>query len=53
MTLKLKNLINAFHIPSREERERAYLNASADRYDLEYRQRQVDAGLFREKPLFM
>lgn len=33
--------------PSVEEREMAYLNASADRIDLEYRQRQIDRGMFR------
>jgi hypothetical protein len=36
--------------PSVEDREMAYLNASADRVDLEYRQRQVDRGLFRNRP---
>jgi hypothetical protein len=35
--------------PSLEDREMAYLNASADRVDLEYRQRQVDRGLFRNR----
>lgn len=33
--------------PSTEEREMAYLNASTDRVDLEYRQRQIDRGMFR------
>jgi hypothetical protein len=33
--------------PSIEDRELAYLNASVDRVDLEYRQRQIDRGLFR------
>lgn len=33
--------------PSIEDREIAYLNESLDRVDLEYRQRQVDRGLFR------
>ncbi len=36
--------------PSVEDREMAYLNASVDRVDLEYRQRQVDRGLFRNRP---
>jgi hypothetical protein len=36
--------------PSIEDREMAYLNSSADRVDLEYRQRQVDRGLFRNRP---
>ena len=39
--------------PSIEDRELAYLNASTDRVDLEYRQRQVDRGMFRKRPLSM
>lgn len=39
--------------PSAEDREMAYLNASADRVDLEYRQRQIDRGLFRNRPFGM
>lgn len=39
--------------PSAEDREMAYLNASADRVDLEYRQRQIDRGLFRNRPFSM
>lgn len=39
--------------PTTEERELAYLNASTDRVDLEYRQRQIDRGLFRGRPLSM
>ena len=35
--------------PTIEEREMAYLNQSADRVDLEYRQRQIDRGLFRNR----
>ena len=38
-----------FHIPSTAEREVAYLNASASRYDLEMRQREVDQGKFRAR----
>ena len=40
-------LRSKMHIPSAQEREMAYLNASRDRYDLEYRQKQIDRGLFR------
>ncbi len=36
--------------PSIEEREIAYLNQSIDRVDLEYRQRQIDRGMFRGRP---
>jgi hypothetical protein len=37
--------------PSIEEREMAYLNGSMDRVDLEYRQRQIDRGMFRNRSL--
>lgn len=40
-------LIAAFRLPSVDEVEREYLNAAHDRVNLEYRQRQVDFGLFR------
>lgn len=43
----LKSLFRALSTPSRGERERAYLNASVSRYDLECRQRQIEQGLFR------
>lgn len=35
--------------PSTADRERAYLEASADRYDLEMRQREIDRGRFRRR----
>lgn len=35
--------------PTTEQREMAYLNQSVDRVDLEYRQRQIDRGLFRQR----
>lgn len=34
-------------VPSVQDREMAYLNGSVDRVDLEYRQRQIDRGMFR------
>ncbi len=40
-------LIAAFRLPSVDEVEREYLNAAHDRINLEYRQRQIDFGLFR------
>jgi len=43
----LRKLARALLAPSAEERETAYLNGSHDRFDLEYRQRQIDRGLFR------
>ncbi len=45
----LKKIARNFRIPTPEEREMNYLNGSHDRIDLEYRQRQVDRGLFRSK----
>lgn len=47
MFKQLKNITRALRVPSVEEREMNYLNGSLDRIDLEYRQRQVDRGLFR------
>ncbi|ASY62173.1 hypothetical protein SJ05684_c07100 [Sinorhizobium sojae CCBAU 05684] len=47
MFKQLKKITRALHIPTVEEREIAYLNGSVDRIDLEYRQRQIDRGLFR------
>lgn len=47
MFKQLKKFTGALRIPSVEEREMSYLNGSLDRIDLEYRQRQVDRGLFR------
>jgi hypothetical protein len=43
---RVKKLINDL---SEEGRERAYLNASANHYDLEMRQREIDRGLFRRR----
>lgn len=42
-----KSLINGSAFPRRIDLERAYLNASVSRYDLERRQREVEQGLFR------
>ena len=43
----LKKITNALRVPSAEDSELRYLNGSVDRIDLEYRQRQIDRGLFR------
>jgi hypothetical protein len=43
----VKKFARALRGPSIEERELDYLNGSADRVDLEYRQRQIDRGMFR------
>ena len=40
-------LLRVFRLPSIDEAERDYLNGAYDRFNLEYRQRQVDHGLFR------
>lgn len=48
MFKQLKKITRAFQVPTIEERETAYLNGSLDRIDLEYRQRQIDRGLFRK-----
>ncbi|MFD1696030.1 DUF3563 family protein [Roseibium aestuarii] len=47
MFQQLKRLRSAFHIPTEQERVAAYLNQATDRFDLEYRMRQVDRGSFR------
>ena len=44
---RVRSFIRAFHIPTPEELEREYLNGAANRIDLEFRQRQVDRGMFR------
>ncbi len=49
MFTPIKKIARALGVPSVEEREMAYLNGSHDRFDLEYRQRQVDRGLFRQR----
>jgi hypothetical protein len=48
MFTPIKKFAKAFRARSVEEREMAYLNGSNDRFDLEYRQRQIDRGLFRQ-----
>jgi hypothetical protein len=44
---RVRNILRAFHIPSPEELEREYLNGAVNRVDLEFRQRQIDRGMFR------
>ena len=48
MLKQFKNFTRALRVASNEEREIAYLNGAIDRIDLEYRQRQIDRGLFRK-----
>ena len=45
----IKKIARALRVPSVQEREMAYLNGSQDRFDLEFRQRQIDRGLFRRR----
>jgi hypothetical protein len=44
---RVKSFFQVFHIPSSAELERDYLNGAANRVDLEFRQRQVERGMFR------
>lgn len=52
MLNQMKNLIRALRIPSREEQERAYLDGAVNAVDLEFRQREIDAGRFRERTVY-
>lgn len=45
----LKKVVRALHVPTAEERELQYLNAAGDRIELEYRQREIDRGRFRNR----
>lgn len=42
----VKKIARALRGQSIQERELAYLNGAIDRVDLEYRQRQIDRGMF-------
>ncbi|MFO1174606.1 MAG: hypothetical protein U1E48_05290 [Paracoccaceae bacterium] len=44
--MKLRHLIRLFVPLSRRELELAYLNQSVSRYDLERREKDIQAGLF-------
>lgn len=46
----LKKVARALRVPTTEERELQYLSAAGDRIELEYRQREIDRGLFRRGP---
>ena len=43
----IERLLRAFRVPSIDEVELDYLNGAYDRVNLEYRQRQIEHGLFR------
>ena len=48
MLKQIRNFARALRVPNADDREMAYLNGAIDRIDLEYRQRQIDRGLFRK-----
>ncbi|MBS1182522.1 MAG: hypothetical protein H6Q99_2402 [Proteobacteria bacterium] len=47
MFTQLRKAARALRPATASEREIAYLNDATDRIDLEYRQRAVDRGMFR------
>lgn len=47
MFVEFKNFIRHLKPMSRAERENAYLCGARDRYELEFRQREIDLGMFR------
>lgn len=49
MFSRLRQAVKAFNVPSSEAMEADYLNGAVDRFDLEYRQREIDRGLFRKR----
>lgn len=46
---QVRTVFRSFRFPSVAERELAYLNEAVSRYDLEQRERAIDAGLFRRR----
>lgn len=44
----VRKFARALRAPSLQDREMAYLNNAQDRFDLEYRMREIDRGLFRK-----
>ena len=48
MFTQFKKVVRALRIPNTADLEQAYLAEAGDRIDLEYRQRQVDNGMFRK-----
>lgn len=45
---QLRAIARALRVQTVEEREAAYLDEAGDRIDLEYRQRNLDRGMFRK-----
>ena len=48
MLTQLKSFFQSLQRPSTREMELAYLAGSSSRYDLECREREIDAGRFRK-----
>lgn len=46
MFARIKSFLHQFELPSVRDLQREYLNGAANRVDLEFRQRQVERGLF-------
>jgi hypothetical protein len=46
----IRNITTYLTTDHARKAEETYLNASLDRYDLEYRQREIDRGVFRRTP---
>jgi hypothetical protein len=44
----IKNITTFLNTDHTRRAEEAYLNGSLDRFDLEYRQREIDRGVFRK-----
>lgn len=53
MLNRVKSFLAAFAPPSIEARERAYLNESVSRIDLERRERVIEQGMFRHRAFGM
>lgn len=47
MLTQIRSLVRMFQLPKVEDLEMNYLERAYDRNNLEYRQRQIDQGLFR------
>ena len=43
----IRKIARSLRVPTVAEREMLYLNGARDLVDLEYRQRQIDRGMFR------
>jgi hypothetical protein len=52
MFKSFKSVARAFGSRAVADREMAYLNGATDRVDLEYRQREIDRGLFSRRSAY-